>query len=284
MRECDQKFLCFSWRSRFYSFTSLPFGLSSAPRVFTKLCRPIAAHFRSRGIRLLVYLDDWLLMAQSKDQAVEDFENVSFFLEKLGFLINHAKSCGAPVQVTEHLGLIINSNSMSFALPEDKLEKILALIRKILIKDLVKLRTLSSLLGNLVWAIPAFPFTQAHYRTIQQFLIIQNSLVNNLNHKVRIPDSVQEELRWWLANLRDNNGKCFIVSDPDLVIYADASNSGWGAFCNGVGTGGPWSSLESLLHINCKELIAAWYALRSFVKDSGLSAELEKSLSNGHVT
>ena len=99
-------------------------------------------------------------------------------------------------------------------------------------------------------------------------------MVNSLNHKVRIPDSVQEELRWWLANLRDNNGKCFIVSDPDLVIYADASNSGWGAFCNGVGTGGPWSSLESLLHINCKELTAAWYALRSFVKDSGLSVEL----------
>ena len=83
---------------------------------------------------------------------------------------------------------------MNFALREDKLEKILAPIRKILIKDLVKLNILSSLLGNLVWAIPAFPFTQAHYRTIQQFLIIQNSLVNNLNHKVRIPDSVQEEL------------------------------------------------------------------------------------------
>ena len=115
-------------------------------------------------------------------------------MEKLGFLINHAKSCGAPVQVTEHLGLIINSNSMSFALPEDKLEKILALLRKILIKDLVKLKTLSSLLGNLVWAIPAFPFTQAHDRATQQFLMIQNSLVNNLNHKVRIPDSVQEEL------------------------------------------------------------------------------------------
>ena len=78
-RECDQKFLCFSWRSRFYSFTSLPFGLSSAPRVFTKLCRLIAAYFRSRSIRLLVYLDDVLLMALSKDQAVEDFENEFFW-------------------------------------------------------------------------------------------------------------------------------------------------------------------------------------------------------------
>ena len=63
--------------------------------------------------------------------------------------------------------------------------------------------------------------------TIQQFLIVLNSLVNSSNHKVRIPDSVQEELRWWHANLRDNNGRCLIVSDPDLVIYADASNSSW---------------------------------------------------------
>jgi hypothetical protein len=125
-------------------------------------------------------------MAQSRDQAVKDFEDVSIFWGKIRFLINHEKSCGIPVQVTEHLGLIINSISISFALPEDKLETILALIKKILIKDSSRLRTLSSLLGNLVWAIPAFPFTQAHYRTIQQFLITHktcNSLCSSLRSR-----------------------------------------------------------------------------------------------------
>ena len=52
-----------------------------------------------------------------------------------------------------------------------------------------------------------------------------------------------------------------------MIIYSDASNSGWGGTCNGVRTNGLWSSAEKQLHINCLELKAAFLVLQAFTKD-----------------
>jgi hypothetical protein len=42
----------------YFKFTVLPFGLTTAPYIFTKLLRPIVKHWRSQGISNVVYLDD----------------------------------------------------------------------------------------------------------------------------------------------------------------------------------------------------------------------------------
>ena len=47
-----------------------------------------------------------------------------------------------------------------------------------------------------------------------------------------------------------------------------------GAVCNDIGTGGPWTPSEDTLHINCKELLAAFHAVRSFVRSTNVSVEL----------
>ena len=65
----QRKFLCFQFRDRFYQFNCLPFGLASAPWVFTKTLKPIAALGRELGIRMIVYIDDILLMAETKEKA-----------------------------------------------------------------------------------------------------------------------------------------------------------------------------------------------------------------------
>jgi hypothetical protein len=51
------------WEGVTYQFTCLAFGLSSAPWLFTKLLRVVAAHLRRNGIRVLLYLDDILIVA-----------------------------------------------------------------------------------------------------------------------------------------------------------------------------------------------------------------------------
>ena len=58
-----QKFLRFVRKETMYEFVCLPFGLASAPRVFTKLMKPVVALLRQLGIRLIIYLDDMLIMA-----------------------------------------------------------------------------------------------------------------------------------------------------------------------------------------------------------------------------
>ena len=64
-----------------------------------------------------------------------------------------------------------------------------------------------------------------------------------------------------------NHAKPMFPLRPQLTIYSDASNSGWGGTCNGVCTNGLWSSAEKQLHINCLELKAAFLVLQAFTKD-----------------
>jgi hypothetical protein len=66
-----QQYVAFSWRGKFYCFCRLPFGLASSPWAFTKVLRQLVKYWRSRGIRLLPYLDDFLFMAISFVEASE---------------------------------------------------------------------------------------------------------------------------------------------------------------------------------------------------------------------
>ena len=51
-----QCYLGFSWvdpvskRQQFYLFKVLPFGLSSAPHIFTKVLKPLEKHWRLKGL------------------------------------------------------------------------------------------------------------------------------------------------------------------------------------------------------------------------------------------
>ena len=56
-----QQFLGFRLGSTKYQFQVMPFGLNIAPRIFTKLTRPILEELRAKGVCVVVYLDDWLV-------------------------------------------------------------------------------------------------------------------------------------------------------------------------------------------------------------------------------
>ena len=66
VKESHRDFLKFQWKDKNYRFCSLRFGLATAPRVFIKILRPLAAKLRKQGIRILFYLDDLLVLAQSQ--------------------------------------------------------------------------------------------------------------------------------------------------------------------------------------------------------------------------
>ena len=66
-----RKYLCFQLGEETYQFTCLPFGLTSVPWVFTKTLKPVAALGQALGLRLVIYIDDILLLAQSRDMAQE---------------------------------------------------------------------------------------------------------------------------------------------------------------------------------------------------------------------
>lgn len=70
----------------------MPFGLSSAPRTFTKLLDVVAAHLRAKFICLLCYLNDILVMSSSLPQADLDLQLMIQTLQDHGFTVNWEKS------------------------------------------------------------------------------------------------------------------------------------------------------------------------------------------------
>ena len=65
-----QHLLQFQWESKVYQFQCLPFGLTSAPRVFIKVLKPVMEMLRHMGIQLIAYLDDILFLHQSKEELI----------------------------------------------------------------------------------------------------------------------------------------------------------------------------------------------------------------------
>ena len=169
----------------------------------------------------------------------------------------------------EYLGLVVNSLDLSFSLPKEKATAVKKMCFSALNCERVSLRTLASILGNFTWAIPSIPFAQSHYRSMQRFYIEQAHRFNrDLNSSCMLSPDARADLEWWVVNLESINGKRFFPSEPDLEIYSDTSLSGWGAFCNGIRTRGPWTTEDSLRHINELELLGALYAIQSFASAS----------------
>jgi hypothetical protein len=127
-----RKYLCFQVDQKVYQFNCLPFGLTSAPWVFTKTLRPVAALGRELGMRLIMYIDDFLLMAESKEKAQDQASGLIYLLKCLGFVINTEKTIMEPSQSLEFLGFTINSLTRELRLPPEKIKKIRAESRKLL--------------------------------------------------------------------------------------------------------------------------------------------------------
>ena len=59
-----QKLLCFQFKNVTYQFKCLPFGLTSAPHVFTKVLKSLIVYVRRLGLRICIYQDDMLTLSQ----------------------------------------------------------------------------------------------------------------------------------------------------------------------------------------------------------------------------
>ena len=104
MHSSHRQYLAFRWRGRLWMFKTLPFGLNSAPYIFTKLMKPVIAILRRLGIRAILYLDDLLIMAQSREEAKRHLATALELITALGFIINTKKSITDPAQEIEFLG------------------------------------------------------------------------------------------------------------------------------------------------------------------------------------
>ena len=147
IRKSDRKYLKFWWRDTLYEFTCLVFGLSTAPRVFTKVMKVIFSHIRKFGIKSFFYIDDSLVQDQTYEKCLENTNFLRQLLMSLEFKENKEKSVFIPTQRIVFLGYIIDSVEFKVYLPQEKVEKILKVSLEILKKEKISVREVSALIG-----------------------------------------------------------------------------------------------------------------------------------------
>ena len=153
-----RKFLRFQFEEKTFEFNCLPFGLSPAAWVFTKISKPMAALLRELGVRLIVhvymYINDILLLGELSQQLKVHTAGLTYLIECLGFVINPKKCILDPTQVLEFLGTQVNMVKMQLKLPGGKMKKIHLEAGKLLGEERISIRKLSRLLEKMNATFP----------------------------------------------------------------------------------------------------------------------------------
>uniref|UniRef100_A0A0A9YMB8 Putative enzymatic polyprotein n=1 Tax=Lygus hesperus TaxID=30085 RepID=A0A0A9YMB8_LYGHE len=254
-----RRFLSFVYKDTVYQWTCLPFGLATAPQAFAQLTNWVASYLRNKGIRTIVYLDDFLFAHQDPSLLEEHLRYVTQLLLFLGWQINFKKSQMVPTQLINFLGITWNTKSLQMSLPEAKVLSISNLLLSTIHRSQWSLKSAQILIGVLNFAAFAVPLGRLHLRWIQ----IATRPLRRVRPRQLLPlsERVLGELRWWQENLRHSSS--FHPPVNRVFLSTDASDRAWGAEISGTHIQGLWSRVQQSWHINRKELYAVRAAILS---------------------
>jgi len=272
IHETYKIYLRFMFGGQLYQFNCLPFGLSSAPRVFTKLLKPVVAFLREKGYLSVIFLDDILLIGSTFDQCSRNIDESVKLLTFLGFTVNLQKSVVVPTKKITFLGFELNSVTNTVELPQKKSDKIMRLGMQVINSKNLSVLCFSRFLGTIVSACPAVPYGMFHTKLMERDKYTSLGSDRLLFSKqMNLSKEAIDDIRWWINHC---TGAKMPMNNPpfNCTIFSDASLSGWGASCSGQRAHGWWNDQEKEESINFLELKAAYYALRAFTnKQSNLS-------------
>ena len=283
---CCQHLLRFQWRDKLYQYTCLPNGLASAPRVFTKLLKPIYATLRQMGHVSVAYIDDSYLQGSSYQECQRNVSDTMELFTKLGFTIHPEKSVLQPTRRLVFLGFVIDSTSMSISLTAEKTSKLRDTFRALLRKVSPTIRDVAQVTGSMVSVFPAVPYGQLRYRQLEMDKIhALKRCHNDFESPMELSPHAKQDLQWWI-NTIEHTRNPIMRQKPECALNTDASLLGWGATCSKGSTGGRWTSSEKGLHINALELKAAFYGIQAFFSsssDTHVLLRIDNSTAVAHI-
>ena len=270
-----RRFFRFIHKGQKFQFTALIMGLSSSPRIFTKVLKPVFASLRGLGHVSSAYIDDSCLQGLTYLSCWENIRQTVSLMDDLGFTIHPTKSVLTPCQQIVFLGFILCSTSMTVRLAPVRYQEIVKLCQDLLVTKRLTIRAFSKVIGKLVAAEPGVQYAVLYTKPLEKIKEIElKSHRGNFDSFMNVPAEIKPTLLWWIDNL-PHSFKKLSHGPPMMVIYTDSSLQGWGAYdkTNNIKTGGAWSMQEKQWHINVLELKACYLALCS----------LCKNISNAHV-
>ena len=243
IRSGHRKFLRFIYDNVLYEFVVLPFGLSTSPRVFTRIVKAIGAALRKRGVMIFMYLDDWLVVGQSREATEAALRLTWRLTSDLGFIINTEKSHPIPSQVPTFLGASLD---LQRGLARPSVDRVLNLrqcVALFLPAVTAPARAWLGLLGLMASMVDLITFCRLRMRPIQLHLLsFYRPHRHQISHLVPTTPWLVPHLRWWLAEANLTQGRAFRPPRPMVTIATDASLSGWGATLHPRQAAGLWGS------------------------------------------
>lgn len=261
-----RKYLRFQFEEELYEFNVLPFGLSTAPYIFTKIMKPIVRILRSAALLSINYLDDYCLMGQTYEECLNNTKQTFKLLTSLGFIINKEKSCMIPSKICTFLGFVLDSEKFQITLPIEKIDRVKFEITQYFSIHRCKIRDFARLVGLLVSICPAVEYGWLYTKLFERIKYLNLNSDDNYDKYMNLPATIQPHLQWWY-NAIQNPVSRIREDKHDLEIFSDASNTGWGAACGGETASGLWSAQDLTHHINYLEILAAFIGLKVFAKD-----------------
>ena len=264
------KYLGFSWKDQqgvtvYYLFRVLPFGLATAPFVFTKLLRPLVKRWRSQGLKVVIYVDDGICAAATRKAAGQAALTIRQDLAQSGLVINEEKSVFDPRQIVAWLGFILDLCQGNISIPEHRIEKLRESLRKV--SPCTTVRQIASIVGQIVsMSLGLGPIARLMTRSL--YTIINHRIT--WNDKVLWTKEAGGEIKFWEDNIESLNGKEMRYKAGAVrLVYSDASNTGYGGYTVGIGSTvaqGQWSESESQTSSTWRELEAINRILQAYSK------------------
>ena len=264
VQEPSQVYLRFIWQGRIFQFQVLPFGIHTAPWLFTTIGNAVTLHLRFLGVRLALYLDDGLVLASSEELCRTQVNNIVLpLLADLGLTVNLQKSALVPSRQFTFLGFHWDTISMCCKLPLDRLLNIKYLVGLALESNPCSLHLLLRVLGICTAARLAVPLARLRSRFLQKLILLRYTSLQSLHSKVWLSQQVLDELRWWSGLDLHQCAVSFrsVPVSTAVLLATDASASGWSYVLDGRWVSGAWPPSQISLHINHKEYLVLEFAL-----------------------
>ena len=242
---------------RYLHDNCLSFGLKCAPWIFSRLSEFVVRCMRRRGHnKIFSYLDDFLVVGDSRDECLAATEVLMSLLRELGFFIAWKKVVSATTRVV-YLGIQIDSVLMEISLPESKLIKISKMVAEFRSKDKCTKRQLEQLAGNLAHASTVVKGG----RTFSRRVINVVKYLPDRTHMYYIPSWMKLDLEWWHSFMQTFNGKAKVITgdvDSEISFGTDSSMTGFAAVWQSDWVLGVWGTTHPrtdisvpLHHLDC---------------------------------
>ena len=260
-----QKYLGIRWNNTTYVWQRLPFGLNSSAYFFVKAIRAVVAYLRLLGVRLVSYVDDFIVCARVEEiEAHRDL--LVNTLHELGITVNVKKSVLTPSTTATFIGYVISTNrddgQVWLEIPGSRIRKLRHDIARALRQGQVTARALARIGGQCISMVKAILPGKLLLRNLYRLLKTRTSWQDTLV----LDQGTRQDLEWWMEAPKHWNGVAIQNRPIDLQMETDASFWGWGAQIGPHQAQGIWNKLVSEKSSNYRELLTVLLALLSLVE------------------